>query len=1009
MSDHLPAAEPRPDRAARTPETTGRAYWRSLEERADTPEFRAQLAREFPSALEAVNDPVSRRKFLGLMGAAVALSGLVGCRRPLARILPYSRMPEDLLPGVPQQYATVMPFRGVAEGVLVTSNEGRPTKIEGNPDHPSSLGATHVWAQAAILDLYDPDRSQAPREGDRQRSWSDFVEWARPKLDALRAKNGRGLRFLTASSPSPAFAALRDEVTAAYPEARWHVWEPVNRDAVLEGARIAFGRPLRTQLALDQADVILALDSDFLFAEPNSVRHAADFASRRRVASEHDTMNRLYAVESAYSVTGTMADHRLRVTHAKVAAVAAAVAAELASAHGISLGGFTAPAGEALDDHAARTVKALAADLARNRGRSAVLAGTGQPAEVHALVHVLNRALGNVGPVVRYTEEPEAPAQAASLAELAGAMDRGEVDTLFILGANPVYDAPADLDFAARLAKVPNSVHHGLFRDETGAATTWHLPGTHYLESWSDGRSWDGTLSVQQPLIAPLYEGKSDLELLAFLLDRPAREGHDILQEAYGKRWGAMGVDLRWRKALNDGVVAGTAFSEVPASPDGGAVGRAWASRKAAAGDLEVVFRPDHCVWDGRWANNGWLQELPDNLTKLTWDNAALVSPATARELGVKTGDMVRITVDGRSVEMPVWEAPGHADRSLTLPLGYGRRASGRIGGLAGHEPGPGFDVYPLRTVAAMHAAPARVEKTGGTYPLVSTQTHFNMEGRGLIREATLAEYAEHPHFVEEGHEEPEGNTSLYIDREYDFTKGHQWGMSIDLNTCIGCNACTVACQSENNVAIVGKDEVRRGREMHWIRVDRYYTGDDREPAAVHQPLPCMQCETAPCESVCPVQATSHSNEGLNQMTYNRCIGTRYCNNNCPYKVRRFNYFDWNDGITEVEKMEKNPDVTVRVRGVMEKCTYCVQRINRAKIDAKNAGRAVRDGEIRTACQQVCPTGSIVFGDVNDPGTRVTKLKEQNRDYVLLGDLDTRPRTSYLARLRNPNPELEQA
>ncbi len=1007
MSDTLPT---------RTPASAGKEYWRSMDELEDTPEFRRHLEREFPSAVERITDAVSRRHFIGLMGAAIALSGVVGCRRPLARILPYTKLPEDLLPGVPQQYATVMPFRGVGEGLLVTSNEGRPTKIEGNPSHPSSLGATHVWAQAATLELYDPERAKTPRRKGNDATWDQFTGWALPRMKELRADGGKGLRILAEASASPALAAMRDEFLAAYPQAEWQVYEPLNRDNALEGSRIAFGKPLRTQLLLDQADVIVSLDSDFLYTEPNSVRVARDYASRRRTASEKDRLSRHYQIESAFSVTGTMADHRLRATHARVGVLGRALAAELAGL-GADLRGYSAGTPSGLSAPEARFVKAVAKDLAARPGRAVVLVGGGQPAELHALGHVLNRALGAVGPVVRYTVEPEPEGQTAGLGRLAADMKAGRVDTLFVLGGNPAYNAPADLDFAGALGKVPHVVRLGLYHDETGDGAEWELPKAHFLESWGDNLAWDGTLAVQQPLIAPLYEGKSEIELLALVLDRANQDGHDILQELYAARWGALGVSDKWRKTLSDGLVEGSAYPEIPATPDGGAAARAGAARKADPEGLEIVFRADHCVWDGRWANSGWLQELPDNLTKMVWDNAALVSPATARELGVKTGDVIRIGASDRSLEIAVWIAPGHADRTLTLPLGYGRTKAGRIGGMKGDadKPSPGFDTYALRTAGAMDAVGGvTVENTGGRYELVSTQTHFSMEDRRLVREASLAEYRKEPDFArdeEESAEEPlhrDPNT-LFIDRTYDFTKGHQWGMSIDLSTCIGCNACTVACQSENNVAIVGKDEVRRGREMHWIRLDRYYVGAEEDPRAVQQPLPCMQCENAPCESVCPVQATSHSDEGLNDMVYNRCIGTRYCNNNCPYKVRRFNYFDWNKGMTEVEKMEKNPDVTVRMRGVMEKCTYCVQRINRAKIHAKIEGRPVADGEIVTACQQVCPTRSIVFGDVNDPGTRVTALKSQNKDYVIFGDLDTRPRTSYLARIRNPNPELEQA
>ncbi len=1000
-------AAPRGDRedGAQAAPAKGRDHWRSLEELADTAEFRQHVEREFPSALERISDPVSRRNFLGLMGAAVAMSGLVGCSRPLSKILPYSRMPEDVLPGVPRQYATLLPFRGMAEGVLVESHEGRPQKIEGNPKHPSSLGASHLFAQASILDLYDPDRSKYPVAEGRRRTWAEFADWARPKFRELRGTGGAGLRFLSANTASPALASLRDEIARAYPDARWFVYEPVNRDAALEGARIAFGRPLRTQLSLEQADVVVALDCDFLQTEPNSVRNARDFASRRRVAAESDTMNRLYAVESVFSVTGAMADHRLQSTTAGVAEFAKALAALTGSWPGELQFEADSSRDDAFDEATKRFVEAVAKDLVAHRGRAVVLAGSGQPAEVHALVHLMNRALGNVGPVVRYTEEPEPAGQTAGLGELVREMQGGAVDTLVVLGGNPAYDAPADLDFAAALAKVPHSVRLGLYEDETSAAAGWHLPQTHYLEAWGDGRAWDGTAAIGQPLIAPLYEGRSDLELIALLLDRPEQDGHDILRGLYAQRWNAGSLESRWTQALNDGVIANSAFPEAPASVDGAAVVRAWAARSAPVADedeLEVVFRPDQTLWDGRFANNGWLQELPDSMTKLVWDNAAVMAPATAQRIGAAEGDLVRVRVGEREAVFPVHIMPGQAPGSVTLSLGYGRARAGRIGN------GVGVDAYALRTSTAPQTATAAVALAGGRHELVSTQNHHSMEGRPVVREATLEEWREEPHFAREMVEHPPLET-LYTDREYDYSKGEQWGMSIDLNTCIGCNACMVACQSENNVAIVGKDEVRRGREMHWIRVDRYYAGDENDPQAVHQPVPCMQCENAPCESVCPVNATSHSDSGLNQMTYNRCIGTRYCNNNCPYKVRRFNYFNWNSGMTEVEKLVKNPDVTVRSRGVMEKCTYCIQRINRKRIEAKVAGRSVADGEIVTACQQACPTGSIVFGNVNDPDSEVSRLKAGSRTYGMLEELNTRPRTTYLAKIRNPNPELEHA
>ena len=816
-----------------------KTYWRSLDQLAETPEYREHLDNEFPKLPEAVGDAVSRRNFMGIMGAAMAMSGLVGCRRPLTKILPYAKMPEEILPGVPVNYASMLTFGGIAQPVVVEAHEGRPVKIEGNKEHPASLGATSVFTQASILDMYTPDRLKTVQHNGTDSSWDAFRTFA---VSAVGMNGGQGVRFLTAGNGGPTQTPLRTELEEKFPGAVWHTYEPVNRDNAIEGARAAFGRPLRQQLRLEQADVILALDSDFLYAEPNSVQLAKQFASRRRVASTKDAMNRLYAVEAGFSVTGAMADNRLRMAHAKVGDFLRALALELNRTRGVSLPGFTVPAGNASwTEKEQKWVSAVAKDLAGHNGRAVILVGAGQDASVHALAHALNQALGAHGSVVRFTEEPETPNQTASIMDLAQAMGRGAVETLIVIGGNPVFDAPADAS-----------------------------------------------------------------------------------------------------------------------------------------------------VWDGRFANNGWMQELPDPMTKLTWDNAALVSPKTAEAQGLASGDMVTLTAGGRSLTVPVWVNPGQPETTITLALGYGRTTSGTVG------TGRGFNTYTLRTAEAMHRTPVTLAKAGGTYLLASTQHHHTMDFRALAREATVEHYHEHPDFAEHMEESPPLK-DIYIDREYDFTQGMQWGMSIDHNTCIACNACAIACQSENNIAIVGKEQVHRGREMHWIRLDRYYTGDVDEPTAIVQPLNCMQCENAPCESVCPVAATTHSSDGLNDMVYNRCIGTRYCNNNCPYKVRRFNFFDWNGKMPESEKMAKNPDVTVRMRGVMEKCTYCVQRISRAKITAKNEGRLVRDGEIETACQQVCPTDSIVFGNINDPESRVAKLKAQDRDYSLLSFLNTRPRTTYLA------------
>ena len=990
-------------------EDQSRPQWRSLDELTGSPEYRQYAETEFPDFFEetfdfppdAENAALSRRSFLGVMGATLALTGLAGCQRPLAKILPYSKLPEDLLPGVPQTYATVMPFRGMGEGILVTSNEGRPTKIEGNPDHPSSLGATHGFAQASILELYDPDRSQLPMEGGAARTWDEFNTWLTPKLSALRAVGGRGLAFLSLPTASPVLRAKRAEILSAFPNARWVDYEPVNRDNAIEGSRIALGRPTRQLIAFDQADVIVSLDSDFLFVEPNSVRHAKDYARRRRVASERDTMNRLYMVETVFSITGSMADHRLRVAPSQVGEVARALAATLSGQHNIYLGGETWTAGT-LSDRAQTLVQTMARDLVEHRGRSLVIAGATQPPEVHALAMALNHALGNVGPVVRYTEEIYAGQQREGISGLAHAMDTGEVNFLVVLGGNPVYNAPADIDFTAKMRKVPDVVCLGLYHDETSEKASWHLPETHFLETWGDGEAWDGTRSIQQPLIAPMYQGKSELEVLSLFLGRPG-DAHTLVQEQYGREWGVFSAS-RWDRALNDGVVpAATPFAEVVATPDMSGISAAWSRRAPApANGLEVLFRPDYSVWDGRFANNSWMQELPDPMTKIVWDNAALMSLKTAKSLGVKDGDLVSVSVASREMEIAACVVPGMADGSVVLPLGYGRKCAGRVGN------GVGFNTYALRTTTAMDMAPASVKPGGGHYSLVRTQDHQALEGRPLVREGTVEEYRKNPEFAREMNEAPPP-ISLYTNKEYDFTKPPQWGMSIDLNTCIGCNACAIACQSENNVPTVGKKQVKKNREMHWIRIDRYYVGDVEDAEAVHQPIPCMQCENAPCENVCPVNATNHSADGLNQMVYNRCIGTRYCLNNCPYKVRRFNFLAWRKDQPEVIKMAMNPDVTVRMRGVMEKCTYCVQRINRKRIEAKNAQRELKDGEIVTACQQACPTEAIVFGDLKDAESRVAKLKAQERSYTLLEELNTQPRTFYLARLRNPNLEMEKA
>jgi len=972
-------------------------YWRTLDELADDPAFQERLANEFPSQVEAITDPVERRTFIKLMAASLGLAGVTACtRQPPEKIVPYVRQPEEIVPGRPLFFATSMPLGGVATGLLVESHEGRPTKIEGNPLHPGSLGASDVFAQAAVLTLYDPDRAQTLTNLGEIRPWSAFLGAMRAAITAQAPLKGAGLRLLTESVSSPTLAAQIRDLLAKFPSAKWHQWDPASRDNARAGSKLAFGEYVETQYRLENADVILALDADFLGGGPGSLKYAREFAKRRDPAHA-DRMNRLYAIETMPTSTGARADHRLPLKPSAIVAAARAIA-------GATAGATAAASG--LDAAAQKFVAAVAKDLAAHRGRSLVVAGDAQPPEVHALAHAMNQALGNAGQTVVYTDpvEAEPTDQLGSLRDLVSDMNAGKVDVLVILGGNPVFTAPPDLAFADALGKVQLRVHLSLYDDETSALCHWQVPEAHFLEAWSDARAFDGTLSIVQPLIAPLYGGKSAHEVVAALGDRPEQSGYEIVR-AFHKV--DPKDDSQWRRWLHDGVVPNTAYAPKavrlqPMTPASGA---------SQASGTEIAFRHDPCVLDGRFANNGWLQELPKPITKLTWDNAVFVSPATLAKLkgadtpafqggehGQIISDIVEVTVGGRKIRGAVFPVVGHPDDCATLHLGYGRTRAGRVGN------GAGFDANPLRASTAMWAAGgAQIATTGTQYPLACTQYHHLMEGRGQIRVATRDEYVKDPKSIVEGDETPPRTITLYPEYKYE---GYKWGMAIDVNACVGCNACVVGCQAENNIPVVGKEQVLRGREMHWLRVDTYYRGAADNPETYFQPVPCMQCENAPCEVVCPVGATVHSHEGLNDMVYNRCVGTRYCSNNCPYKVRRFNFLLYQDWDTPSLKLLRNPDVSVRSRGVMEKCTYCVQRINKAKIDTEKQDRRVHDGEIQTACQQACPADAIVFGDLNDPSSRVARLQKEARNYALLGELNTRPRTTYLGALRNPNPEL---
>ena len=976
----------------------GKMYWRSLNEVANTESFQKFLHREFSEGASEWKDGISRRNFLRLMGASMALAGLTACSNSsLEKIVPYVEQPEEVIPGKPLFYATAFVLGGIANGVVVESHTGRPTKIEGNPDHPASLGATDVFTQASILDLYDPDRSQRIFGGGMfAPTWEQFVDAFQTTLEGK--EQGQGLRILTETTTSPTLAQQMEDLLDQYPEAKWHQYSPVGQNSARVGAQLAFGEDVSTQYHLDKAKVILALDSDFLTSGPGNVRYARDFMDGRRVAdpeqAAHDAhgghvdVNRLYSIESVYSNTGVASDNRLALKAAEVELFARALASKL----GVSVEG-----GDAVGHD--KWLDAVAEDLMEHAGESVIIPGDYQSPSVHVLAHAMNEALGNVGESVVYTGPIEANPvdQFASLQELVDDMVKGEVESLIILGGNPVFSAPADIPFANYLAKVPFSTYLGMYFNETAKACQRHIPQTHYLETWSDARAYDGTVTIMQPLIEPLYKDcKSDHQMLAALMGEGDSTGLEIVQGYWEDQYTGSDFESFWKKSLFDGFVARSALKPVSVSVDTAALAD---SMPAAGSGLEITFRPDPTIWDGRYANNGWLQELPKPLSKHTWDNVAYVSPATAESLGLANQDVVDLSYDGRSVRAPVLIMPGQARDSINVQLGYGRTEAGQVGANVG------FDAYAIRTsTAPWFDTGLELSKTGQTYPLAFTQEHHVMEGRDLVRQGTIEEYETNPHFVHEGiHHE---DISMFPQFVYN---GNAWGMAVDLTACIGCNACVVACQAENNIPIVGKEEVLNNREMHWIRIDAYFEGDLDEPQVVNQPVMCQHCENAPCEIVCPAAATVHSREGLNDMVYNRCIGTRYCANNCPYKVRRFNFYQFVDLDSETLAMQRNPDVTVRSRGVIEKCSYCVQRINDARITAKKENRPVEDGEILTACQASCPTNAIVFGNVHDSHSHVARLKENPLNYVILGELGVRPRTSYLARLSNPNPKLEEA
>jgi len=981
----------------------GKKYWRSLDQLADTPEFRKFLEREFPEGASEIKNPLTRRTFLSLMGASIALAGLSACRRPVEKIIPYVKAPEQIIPGIPEYYASTMPMGTSAYGVVVESHEGRPTKIEGNEKHPSSLGKSNTYMQASILNLYDPDRSQRVLHNDDEKDWSEFVAYWKKLYQEYKANQGEGLAILSDSFSSLTLSRLMEDFKTQFPKASLACYAPISQENIIEGMVLATGNEYLPVYHYDKAAVILSLDNDFLHTENENVTNAKSFAKGRRVKTTSDKMNRLYVVESSFSVTGAMADHRLPLSNSEIQGFVALLVKELVK-QGLTVSGSDDLEIEGDFTFDQKWVSVLAKDLIRNRKKGLVVAGYRQPAMVHALVYAINSALGNVGQSVTYRDTKDLnESKLESFGDLVKQMNEGKVSTLVILDGNPVYTAPADLNFSEALEKVTNSIHLSQMRDETSQKVTWYIPQSHYLESWGDCRSANGTLSLIQPLIAPLYESHDKVAVLSLLTGGIEQKSYDVVRAAWEKYIPSNDFDQNWRQILHDGVLANSNMSAVIPSING----RTFSDylrlnpvrvHSPNQDNFEISFITSPAVYDGRFANNGWLQELPDTVTKLAWDNAALMSHKTANHLGVKNEDVVVLNLQGREMVLQVWILPGQAHFTVSVAIGYGRTGAGRVGN------GVGSNAYRLKTQRSHNFdLGLTVRKTRDTYPLASTQDHGSMEGRPLVREATLEEYSNDPEFAEEM---VKHFPLVSLWDEHGYEEGYQWGMSIDLNACTGCNACTIACQSENNISVIGKEQVKEGREMHWIRMDRYFAGDLENPEVVHQPVGCQHCEMAPCEQVCPVAATVHDDEGLNVMVYNRCIGTRYCSNNCPFKVRRFNFFNYTKDLPEIVQLAQNPDVTVRSRGVMEKCTYCLQRISSAKITAKGENRVVKDGDFQTACQQACPSDVITFGNINDPKSQVVAAKQNDRSYNMLAELNIKPRTSYLAKLRNPNPEL---
>ena len=975
-----------PTRSADT-DRDGSGYWQRLRDLA------TELNTGAINAADPLwNAPIDRRRALQLLGASLALAGLPACApQPEEHLVPYVRMPEHLVPGKSRYYATTALVGGYAHGILAESHEGRPTKVEGNPDHPATLGACDAIAQASVLSLYDPDRAKAVRHRNRVASFQALLDDLDTQRAVWNANQGRGLWLLTGALTSPSEITALRQLLDRWPEARWCVHEPIDRSAVHRGSEMLFGQALEPRYRFDWARVVLSLDADFLQSQPGFVRYSHDLASQRRPRDRENTgqMLRLYALESTPGITGAVADHRLALSYPEIESATR----QLAAALGLDV---NEPVQPLLNQ---RWLQALVDDLQAAAGAAVVVPGDQQTPVVHALAQAINHRLEAFGGPVEWQDPIAARENSATLAELTEAIRANEVSHLVVLDSNPVFSAPGDLDFEAVYREVPWRLQWSSHLDETGRLSHWHLPAAHPLEAWADARAYDGTVSLIQPLIRPLNGGKTALQMLHVLSESTDEDARELLRGYWQARYQGEDFERFWRQSLHDGLVARTRAEAIIVEPLAD-----WPRLIPAPATLPKVpilqLRPDPALWDGRYANNGWLQEMPRPLTTHTWHNLLLVSPYRAREHGWQNGDEVQIGADSGHVTVPVYVLEGQPDNAVSLYLGQGHEHLGRVAN------GVGVNAFTLRRRDAPWAMPVTLIPTGGHQELAVIQAHHSIEGRDLIRSATLEEYRANPHFAQH----PEPHQSLYPEpwpAERDAE--HAWGMSVDLSACIGCNACVTACQAENNIPVVGPEEVSRGHDMHWIRVDRYLERPLDDPRLVFQPVPCMHCENAPCEYVCPVGATLHSADGLNQMVYQRCVGTRYCSQNCPYKVRRFNWFNYTgpQAPHPAEPAVQNPNVTVRSRGVMEKCTYCVQRIQAARIQADAQGRPLADNEPRTACQEACPTQAIVFGDLNNPDSEVSRLKQHPLNYAMLGHLNTRPRTTYLAAVHNPNRALD--